>query len=181
MTIKRRTLPQDFQRPHIPTVTKLGDPNRFARPRAPKIPYDPDLAEYILEQIKAGRSLNKICQEPLMPTPAAILAWTTALPDFAALYLEAMEVRAEVWVEGMMDEVRDGSNDFYQDEKGNLVFQRDHVMRSKLIADTKKWYVGKIKAKKYGDAATMKLADADGNNLPPAPPPLIIQFTPSKK
>ena len=45
----------------------------------------------------------------------------------------------------------------------------DHIARSRLRVEARKWWAAKVNPKKYGDSTQIKHADADGNKLDTAP------------
>tara|TARA_R110000744_G_scaffold338765_1_gene443988 strand:- start:2067 stop:2348 length:282 start_codon:yes stop_codon:yes gene_type:complete len=57
-------------------------------------------------------------------------------PDFRQKYERAKDEACEAMAEEMFDMAEDEDRD---------------VQRSRLMVDTRKWYISKIKAKKYGD------------------------------
>ncbi len=56
-----------------------------------------------------------------------------------ALFDEALEI------------ADDASGDWTKDAKGNKVLDHEHVQRSRLRVDTRKWAAGKMAPKRYGD------------------------------
>jgi hypothetical protein len=132
------------------------------------IQYTRDLADYILQELANGRTLKSICSEPLMPTMAAVVLWANHDYDgFHDRYMRACDCRAEVWIDEIMTIADDATNDFATDDEGKTVFQAEHVQRSKLRIDTRKWFASKLLHKRYGDSSLLKIGDANGDNLGP--------------
>lgn len=128
--------------------------------------YTAETADYILSQLAQGRPLDQICKEPGMPTAGAVVQWAVYDVDgFGDRYRNACQIRAEVLIDQIISIADDSSEDYSLDEDGKPVFNSDKVMRDKLKIETRKWYVGKILPKKYGDAILLKQGDADGNSL----------------
>lgn len=67
------------------------------------------------------------------------------------LYARACEMRAELLEAQMMDIADDGSQDVSIDKDGNEKINNENIQRSKLKVETRKWLMGKLKPKKYGD------------------------------
>jgi hypothetical protein len=72
-------------------------------------------------------------------------------------------------IEDMLSIADDASLDIVErtDEKGHVytVTDHDHINRSRLRVDTRKWIAAKLKPKRYGDATLLKHGDPDGNAL----------------
>lgn len=71
-------------------------------------------------------------------------------------YARAKEIQAEGFAEELMDIADDGTNDWMEklDKDGKPIgwmLNGEHVQRSKLRVDTRKWVASKLLAKKYGD------------------------------
>jgi hypothetical protein len=60
----------------------------FPRPTG----YDPQVADYILSRLAAGRPLKAICAPHSMPARDKVLEWIADRPEFEARYLRAREV-----------------------------------------------------------------------------------------
>ena len=158
--------------------TKTSIP-RFMGKRAPSVPYDDELADYIIEQIAMGRSLLEICREPNTPSAAAVIYWATKnICGFSKKYQDACIIRANIYAEELLEIVDDGRNDWVerQDQNGKtyVALDHEHVARSTLRAHTRKWVISKLLSGVYGESTQLRLADAEGKKLV-APPPMVIQ------
>lgn len=121
-----------------------------------------DTADLICERIADGASLRSICLKDDMPSKSTVFKWLGQQKTFADQYACAMEARADVLADEIIDIADDGSNDFMgEDEKYN----GDAVARSKLRVDARKWVASKLKPKKYGDR-TLHGSDPDNPLLP---------------
>jgi hypothetical protein len=80
--------------------------------------------------------------------------------DFFDQYVKAKLIRAEGYVDDLMDIADDGSNDYMEriDDRDIVAYQTNGevIARSRLRVDTRKWYVGKVLDKVYGDALKLK-------------------------
>jgi len=122
--------------------------------------YSEELAINICDQIANGSSLNKVCKAENMPSPASVFLWLGNNKWFSDKYAEAVEERAELMVEQML-EIAD--NEVSQplvidgipvpDADGNPIMVKDSVAvaHAKLRVDTRKWIASKLKPKKYGE------------------------------
>jgi hypothetical protein len=79
---------------------------------------------------------------------------------FREQYARARESQADYYAEEIIQISDDGTNDWMERrseaEKGagvdtGWVLNGEHVQRSRLRVDARKWYAGKLAPKKYGD------------------------------
>ena len=135
--------------------------------------YTPELADRICQRLAEGESLLSICRDDEMPSRPTVHKWVTEDTEgFAAKYAHAREAGCDVMAEQLMEIADDGRNDFMaaqanEDGEGGAVkFDAEHVQRSKLRVDARKWYLSKIAPKRYGDkqqvehSGTVSIADA---------------------
>lgn len=131
----------------------MGDTeNKGGRPSD----YTEELAELICLRLAEGESLRSVCRDDGMPSKQAVLRWLARNEQFRAQYVRAKEEGAEAIAEEMFDIADDGTNDWMEklDKDGEAIgyqLNGEHVQRSKLRIDTRKWYLSKILPKKYGD------------------------------
>jgi hypothetical protein len=94
------------------------------------------------------------------------MKWAREIPAFTEQYTKARKDLLEYWAEEILDIADDGSNDWIKREKeeGRIetVVDSEHINRSRLRVDTRKWLLSKLDAKKYGD----KLAVGGADDLP---------------
>lgn len=118
--------------------------------------YTEELAEIICLRLAEGESLRSVCRDDDMPSKQAVLRWLARNEVFRAQYVRAKEEGAEAIAEELFDIADDGSNDWMEklDKDGEAIgyqLNGEHVQRSKLRIDTRKWYLSKIMPKKYGE------------------------------
>ncbi|WP_439461782.1 DNA packaging protein [Serratia quinivorans] len=118
--------------------------------------YTTELAETICLLLSEGESLRSVCSDEGMPCKQTVLRWLSQRPEFRAQYVRAKEEGAEAIAEELFDIADDGTNDWMEklDKEGEVIgyqLNGEHVQRSKLRIDTRKWYLSKIMPKKYGD------------------------------
>jgi hypothetical protein len=107
-------------------------------------------------RILSGEAVRNIMKDSTLPGYNTLLEWINADEKKAKQYARAMEVRGELLFEEMIDICDDGSNDWMEkfDREGENVgwqINGEHVQRSKLRVDTRKWYLSKLNPKKFGD------------------------------
>jgi hypothetical protein len=108
-----------------------------------------------------------------MPCVATIFNWLRKHDDFLEQYERAKEIQADALAEDILDIADDGTNDWMarEDKDGkNIGWQLngEHVQRSRLRVDARKWIASKLKPKKYGDQVKVEATGKDGAPLPPA-------------
>ena len=118
--------------------------------------YTPDLADEICARIAEGESVRRICSDDSMPCAKTVFTWLRVHPEFLQQYARAKQESADAFAEDILDIADDGSNDwmerFDKDEKCiGWQLNGEHVQRSRLRVDTRKWLASKLKPKKYGD------------------------------
>lgn len=122
------------------------------------------LADEICRRMTEGESLRSICAGDDMPATSAVMRWVSEKPDFQEQYARAMEARADAIFDEMFDIADDGQNDWMErngeDNEGWSV-NGEHVQRSKLRIDARKWALARMSPKKYGD----KITNAHEGNL----------------
>jgi hypothetical protein len=114
------------------------------------------IADEICSQLADGTSLRTVCLGDDMPSKATVFKWLRTYPEFLSQYARAKEESADALVEEMNDIADDGSNDWMErhDKDGKSIgwqLNGEHVQRSRLRIDTRKWAASKLKPKKYGE------------------------------
>jgi len=129
--------------------------------------YTKELADKFCELIANGDSLRTACTNADMPAPATIFKWMREHDSFLKQYEKATQERTEAMAEELLDIVDDGSNDYMvktgKDGAESWQLNGEHIQRSRLRADTRKWLMAKMKPKKYGDKLDVT---SDGKALP---------------
>ena len=111
---------------------KLGRPTK----------YNTALASKICMRMAAGESVRRICTDKSMPTFNTVMRWVSdknqvAYKDgFSEQYQEAMAVKAQ----NMFDEILEIADDDTRE-----------AQRSRIMVDTRKWYLSKCLPKVFGD------------------------------
>jgi len=118
--------------------------------------YDKDkIFPLILSEIEEGSSLRYILKRENMPSRYTFFEWLKDDEEKANQYARSCETRAESIFEDILDIADDSSNDFTLTDIGDGIqvekFNSEHVQRSRLRVDARKWMLGKMQPKKYGD------------------------------
>lgn len=71
--------------------------------------------------------------------------------EFADRYARAREAQADHIFEEILRIADDATNDMIDDGEGGKRLDTEHVQRSKLRIEARKWMAGKLRPKVYGD------------------------------
>jgi len=87
-----------------------------------------------------------------MPSIGAVCRWLTEedKKPFLEQYTRAREVQADAIFEEMFEIADDGSNDWTKEDEGYRQ-NGEAIQRSRLRIDQRKWAIGRMAPKKYGD------------------------------
>lgn len=122
--------------------------------------YTDKLADKFCSEVAKGYSSRTICKDAAMPCLATIFNWLRTNTEFLAQYEKAKEEQADALAEDMLDIADDGTNDWVErqgkDGSTYIVLNNEHVQRSRLRVDTRKWIASKLKPKKYGDKTAVE-------------------------
>lgn len=127
-----------------------------------------ELADAICERLAAGESLVRICAGDGFPSETTVYRWLQTNPAFRDKYAQAREVQAERMADEILEIADDASNDWmvrYTNGGGDApgwALNGEHVQRSRLRIDSRKWLMSKMLPKKYGDKVQQELTGADG-------------------
>lgn len=116
--------------------------------------YTLELAARICEQLASGMSLRTVCKADDMPNASTVFLWIQRHKEFREQYDRAKEESADALAEEMLDIADEGSNDWMENNDPDNPGYRangEHIQRSRLRVDTRKWYASKLKPKKYGE------------------------------
>lgn len=154
-------------------ATKTAKKAATKRPTGRPSSYTPAIAERICEQIATTTlSLRRICEaDPTLPSSETVRRWLYHdVGGFRALYAHAKEQQQELQEDELLDIADDGSNDIYVDDEGRPRVDHDHIQRSKLRIETRKWLMAKLKPKKYGEKV-----DVNHGSQPENPLTVLLQ------
>ena len=117
------------------------------------------IKEDICAEIAKGQSLIKVCKIKGMPNPKTVYQWLKEDEIFCNDYARAREERAERHFEECL-EIADSATS-------------ENVQSAKLQIDTRKWMLGKMAPKTYGDK--VDLVSSDGS-MSPQPLPWAAMY-----
>src|SRR5262245_36273727 len=127
--------------------------------------YNQKLEDAICEEIATtDHSLRRICEAAGMPSPSTVYLWLGRVPEFSEQYARARERQADVLAGQILEISDDGSRDTIQTEDGEVV-NHEHIQRSRLRVDSRKWLASKLAPKKYGEKVATELSGPDGGPI----------------
>jgi len=114
-----------------------------------------ETADLICARMADGQSLREICRDDAMPGQRTVFQWLQKHAEFAQQYARAREQLLEHWADEIVEIADDGTNDWIERERSDgsrsTTVDADHINRSRLRIDTRKWLMSKLGPKKYGD------------------------------
>lgn len=131
----------------------------------PAFQWTPEIEDYILSKIIAGNSIRAIVQiardgeykGKSFPSVETLMVYAASNPDFSARYARAKELQQDMMAEELLDIIDGRHPDFANAELG----QRKESM------EARKWVMGKLRRKKWGEVKVTEVTGADGKDLIP--------------
>lgn len=151
--------------------------NKGGRPTV----YSDGIVFTICTRLSHGESLRQICKDDDMPGLTTIIDWLndTTKEGFHKQYDRARALQAEIMFDEIIEISDDGTNDWTDREVGKdrliRAADHEHIQRSKLRVDTRKWYLSKVLPKKYGEKLDVT---SGGKEIKPARPAQITYIVP---
>jgi len=147
--------------------------------------YTQELADDLCRQFALGHSMRKVCVNEDMPAMTTIFRWLRTKEEFKQQYETAKDEAADLMVEEINDIADNSTNDYManrvemaemedktigelsESEISNLIgrLAPEHIQRSRLRVDARKWTASKLKPKKYGDKTTTEHSGVDGKPI----------------
>lgn len=112
--------------------------------------YTEEMGNRICDLLTEGKSLRKICMGDDFPNASTVYVWLDRFPSFAEKYARAREAATEDMLEDIL-EIADHATLDAQEKRVRI--------------DTRKWVMGRLKPKKYGDKNTVEVGNKEGETL----------------
>lgn len=147
-----------------PKKKTLGRPTSFTA----------EIGREICFRIADGESLRSICRDDHIADRKTVLRWLVTMdpnkhPDLVSFrhqYALAREAQAETFLDEILFIADDSTNDWTTKiGRGGdeiTVLDHEHVQRSRLRVDARKWAMSKMAPKKYGDRQALEHSGPDG-------------------
>lgn len=142
----------------MPVISNSGK-NKHAGGR-PTL-YCKELADLICDRVATHTlGLRALCKKfGDMPNPDTIHAWRLKYNEFSDSYAKAKLKQADLIAEEILEIADDASNDWMEitgEKTEGWKLNGEHVQRSRLRVDTRKWLASKLLPKQYGAYAEEK-------------------------
>lgn len=133
--------------------------------------YTDELAERICSDLRSGKTLLEVSESEDMPELATIYVWINqeeAPPEtskFPELYARARRVWIDREADNILQIADDARNDWMDRQIGEdtiRVVDHEHVQRSKLRIDARKWLLSKLRPDQFGDRLAHQMLDEQG-------------------
>lgn len=132
----------------------------------PRFPWTEDIEEYILAGVVAGLSLRIIYQEGKdayggegkFPSPSVIKVYLASNAEFQAKYTRAKDLAQDFMAEDLID-IIDGTHP---------QFANAELAQRKESVEARKWIMGKLRRRKWGEVKVTEVTGVDGKDLIPA-------------
>jgi len=109
-----------------------------------------EIIKKVLSSIESGLSLRKAILELNIVSRDTFNEWLKEDKNISDQYARACEQRADTIFEEILDIADETSKDTIYTDKGEIP-NSEWMQRSRLRVDARKWMLGKMNPKKYGD------------------------------
>lgn len=135
-------------------------PPKLKGKRKGSAPYTEALGKEICERLAAQESLRSICKDNHIPSKTTVLRWAYEPGHpLADQYARAREIGYHAMADEILEIADDSRNDFIERLKQDgeqILVDHDHISRSRLRIESRKWILSKRLPKIYGDQFTLK-------------------------
>lgn len=117
--------------------------------------YTEQAASEICHRISNGETLRGVCRSEHLPAASTVLLWVLEDREgFSERYARARELCLEAWADDVIEIGDDGTNDWmarHGEDNVAWAANGEHISRSRLRIDSRKWLLSKLRPDKYGD------------------------------
>jgi hypothetical protein len=122
----------------------------------PATTYEQVEADAVVALVRDGMTLPKACERVGVPR-STFLDWVDADRDgLSGRYARARQRLLDHWADEVVEIADDGGCDRIEGDRGPVV-DHDHINRSRLRVDTRKWLLSKLRPEQYGDKSTQSI------------------------
>lgn len=122
-----------------------------------------DIFKLIFDIIENGKSLRYALKEVKLSS-SRFFEWIDKDEEKQKQYARVTELRAEALLDEMFDIVDETSHDTITTDKGEIP-NGEWMQRSRLRYDARKWLIGKLNPKKYGDKIQQEITGETKINI----------------
>ena len=138
-------------------------------PGAPAFAWTDEIEGEIFTRIGKGESLRDICEDDWLPSQTTIYRRLAADDEFRKRYTHAREVQADTIFDEILQIADDARNDWLErngEDSAGWTTNGEHIQRSKLRIEARKWMAGKLRPKVYGEKLDIDHSSSDGSMTP---------------
>ena len=128
-----------------------------AKPTGRHSEFTPETVETICSRLAAGETLRQICKDENLPAASTVVEWCDAHPEFAERYARARSKGLDAIADEIIEIADASSSDYIETENGPRL-NAEHVQRSKLRVDSRRWLLSKLRPDKYGDRTAVDVS-----------------------
>ena len=122
------------------------------KPRLEPGPYQVE----ICEKLANGWTLIDVCKLEHMPARSVVNEWVGSHPEFADNYARARVLGMLYWADEIIGIADDARNDWMERERADgsidVIPDHEHIQRSRLRIDTRKFLMAKVAPHLFGDS-----------------------------
>lgn len=118
-----------------------------------------------------GMAVRNVLKMEGMPDSKTFYSWIDNDKDKLQQYARATTERADKIFEDILIISDSTADDIIKDKDGNEVINHRVIQRDKLRTDNRKWMLGKLNPKKYGEKLDVT---TDGDKITPQSIPLVL-------
>jgi hypothetical protein len=150
--------------------------------------YSREVADFVLDQMADGISLREICRvgreaNPMFPAPGTVRGWAVQdIDGMAERYARARKAQADHWADEILEITDDATNDWVErvnarTGKTEIKLDHEHVQRSALRADARKWLLAKLHPEVFADRLAHQTLGKDGKPVDPTKHTFAVEDT----
>lgn len=115
--------------------------------------FNQDTADAVCARLAEGESLRSICRDDDMPSVGAFLGWVSKSRELAEQYTRARALCLDAMAEDIIDiaDTPQIGQKSVSKATGLEITEGDMVEHRRLRIEARKWLMGKMAPKKYGD------------------------------
>jgi len=106
--------------------------------------------DWIISEIESGKSLISTLNTNGMPSTSTFYIWLETEVEKSKRYACACEVRELLILDEIISIADSQENDAIETDSG-IITNHNAINRNRLQIDSRKWMLGKLNPKKYGD------------------------------
>lgn len=127
--------------------------------------YTQALSDKLCSELAQGKSLRTICKSTVFPSTVTVFKWMRTNEEFLNQYTRAKEESADSLTDEMLDIADNATNDYMEElgkdgQSKGYQLNGDHVRRSTLRIETRKWLASKLKPKRYGNNVSVAVKES---------------------